>query len=788
MSITTSRLGRRSAGAVVASALSLTALAVLSPSAHGDTVTAAGGATATVADAVAVGKAIHITGTGWTGGTNPANGSTIGVKLGDALDTEPAAGPVTNPATGSSADNFDIWAAVEANADGTFSADIAFPTTSNTAPALASEWAVGSTHTLRLLSGSLESGDTPRSVLLTFTVSDGLVVAPTTAASGAVTVAFSGGSFPAGEVLSVKQGDTARQWTPAGRGATPVDTITAGSDGSIGASVVLPAGAAPAGANSLTITGDKGTSKSVSFVAGPAITFANGTGLNATGTLTLGNLKAGAKISSVKLGSTTTLAGNLTADASGVATASYTIPGSLTPVSYPLVITQTSPENQTYSSTVAVTPDENPLNTDKFTVTSSTSEAGVFYQGFYQSAYSAKEDALYVTASDRGTGNGGFLYKLDPSTFAIEASYEFKDHDGFTKTGGFGIGVDDVHGNVWVSNTGSASVAVYKESDLSLVKQFPANTITHPRDVVFDKASNQVFVSSASEGSSATSSGYISVFDATTLEKTEDVQTGTRDKFNPVALTLGGGKVYSPSLGSDKVLVLDTATLTPKFLTVKGLELPGGGRGASGITYADGKLFIASQGGNEVVVANAAGATSTDAGTDAADSTVKEVATGKQALNAAYDAVNKLVYVTNFGGTTVTVLDLNGAIVAKLPIATANHVTVDGKGNAFVVDKAAPVNRVWKISLKPTPPSTGNQQPTPPVVHLTPAQQKVAKAQAKVASVKAKIAAVKESNLKKKAKAKKLKALKKQLANAKKKLKKAKLALKKANKKAKKKK
>jgi hypothetical protein len=36
--------------------------------------------------------------------------------------------------------------------------------------------------------------------------------------------------------------------------------------------------------------------------------------------------------------------------------------------------------------------------------------------------------------------------------------------------------------------------------------------------------------------------------------------------------------------------------------------------------------------------------------------------------------------------------------VASLPIATANHIAVDGKGNAFVVDKATPNNKVWKIT------------------------------------------------------------------------------------------
>ncbi len=205
----------------------------------------------------------------------------------------------------------------------------------------------------------------------------------------------------------------------------------------------------------------------------------------------------------------------------------------MTPITQSLVITQTAPTAQTYTLSQTVYPDETPV-----APTSSTSSPAAptrLLPGFYQSAYSAAEDALYVTASDRGTGNGGYIYKLDPDTLTIEASFQTVDHDGFTKTGAFGIGVDDEHGNIWVSNTGSNSVAVYKESDLSLVKQFPAGETSHARDVVYDPSTDQVFVSSASEGSSATASGYISVYDADTLEKVTDIQTGTRDVFNPVA-------------------------------------------------------------------------------------------------------------------------------------------------------------------------------------------------------------------------------------------------------------
>lgn len=684
MSITTSRRAGRATAVIVATALGFSALGVLpsaTVAAYADTQTSNGG-TATVADVVSSGRAIHIEGTGWKTSSD-GTGSTIAVKLGGALDTEPKSGPVTNPATNQSADGFDIWDAIQADDDGTFSADITFPTPDNTNPALESAWAVGTSHSLRLLSGAMRTPDTGRSLELTFTVGDGLVSTATTAANGQVTVTFSGGNFPDGEVLSVANGSTPLQWTSTGRPTTVTDTYTVPSDGTLSARVVLPAGTAPAGDLKLTITGDKGTNKDVTVQVPPSVAFDNGTAQGASGTLTLGNLVAAAKISSVKLGDTV-LASDLTADGSGVATAPYEITKDLKPISQPLVIEQSAPSEQTYQLTQTIYPDETAAGAGRFVVTSSTED---LYQGLYQSAYSAKEKALYVTASDRGTGNSGFIYKLNPDTLAIEASHETTDHDGFTKTGAFGVGVDDVNGNIWVTNTGSGSVAVYKASDLDLVKQFPASTISHPRDIVYDPKTDRVFASSASEGSSAASTGYISVFEAKApYDKVTDVQTGPRDVFNPVSLSLADGKLFSPSLGSNKVLSLDTSSLDPKFLTIDGINV--GGRGASGIAYdaADKRLFIASQNSSEVVIADAT-----------TGETIKEVPTGRQALNVAFDEVHKLVYVANFGGTSVTVLDIDGNKIAALPIATSNHVSVDGLGNAFVVDKAAS-NKVWKIA------------------------------------------------------------------------------------------
>jgi hypothetical protein len=684
------RTPRRAVAGLVAG---LTVVATVGVAALGATPASAdtgtsGSASATVADAVAVGGIIHIEGTGWTNAGD--GGSTLGIKL-DSGNTEPSSGPPINPASGTATTGLGLWAAVGAEADGTFSADISFPTTTNTNPAIVAEsWAVGTTHHLRLLTGVLESGDPGRSVQLTFTVAPALTATGTSSTTGLVTVAVSGSGFTAGEVLSIAEGATPLQWST-GRPATLSDTYTVPATGSISANVIFAAGTKRAGVLTLDITGDQGTDREVSLTVLPYVSFGGGTTQASTGTLTIGNLADGAVIDSVSLGDDE-IASDLTASAGGTATADYSLTDA--PLgTQPLVIVQSAPVAVTYRSTQKVSPDPTPFNDDQYRL---RSEGTGIFQGLYQSAYSDSRDALFATAaSGTGAAENGYLYKLDPDTLAVEASIQagFVSGESGARFAPYGVGVDDVNGTVWVTNTRTATVAVYDADDLSLLKQYPSNTITHPRDAIYDPSSNRVFVSSASEGT--TGDGYISVFeggdndgDGTPYEKIGDVQTGPRSVFNPVSLALSDGKLVSPSLQSDKVVVIDTKTLEFEFLSIAGIDV--GGRGASGIAFdgADDRLFIASQNSDEVVIA--------DASTGA---TIKEVATGTQALNVAWDAVHKLAYVTNFGSTNVTVLDKDGTKVANLPIARANHVTVDGKGNAYVVDKNT-ANKVWKIAPK----------------------------------------------------------------------------------------
>lgn len=174
----------RAAAIVIAAALSLGSLSL---PARAGTGTAVDGATATGPDAVVVGKSIRVSGTGWIApDAAGGGGSVIGVKLDDSVLTPKT--PPVNPVD--SQPNTRVWAVVQAKADGSWQVDLPFPTTANTAPAsgfVAENWVAGTTHNVRLLTGSLKPNDTIRSVSLPFTVTLPSLTGSTPKISGTAT-------------------------------------------------------------------------------------------------------------------------------------------------------------------------------------------------------------------------------------------------------------------------------------------------------------------------------------------------------------------------------------------------------------------------------------------------------------------------------------------------------------------------------------------------------------------------------------------------------------------------
>jgi hypothetical protein len=156
--------------ALVAAALSvvLTAVGAGAATAAQHTGSSDAGVTFTVPDQVVVGEDLHLSGTGWVT-TAGDTGSVIAIKLDEGAVTTTRS--VTHPVTGAVQGNKTIWAMVQAQPDGTWSADVPLPTlgTANVA------WAAGETHSLRLLTSTMIAGDKVRTESASFEV-----VAPAT--------------------------------------------------------------------------------------------------------------------------------------------------------------------------------------------------------------------------------------------------------------------------------------------------------------------------------------------------------------------------------------------------------------------------------------------------------------------------------------------------------------------------------------------------------------------------------------------------------------------------------
>lgn len=296
--------------------------------------------------------------------------------------------------------------------------------------------------------------------------------------------------------------------------------------------------------------------------------------------------------------------------------------------------------------------------------------------GVYQSAYSAKSDRLFVTSAvGRPPVKESQLVKVNPKTLTIESSIKPAVQDG--RDDGqvqavYGVGVDDANGNVWVTNTRSNTVAVYKQADLSLVKQFPDDTASHARDIVIDAKHHRAYASSPG-------SNIITVFDTKTLEVLAPIalRGKTRGDVSLMSLALDAdhGKLYTISSGTNELFIVDLK----KGEAEQVYALPGA-RNASGVAVdaKNQQVYVASQGSDNLLIV------------DAKDGKVLHtIAVGAGALNVAFDPVRELAYVSNRGAGTVTLVNPKGQIVANLEGGSyPNHVALDGKGNAFLLNKA----------------------------------------------------------------------------------------------------
>lgn len=359
------------------------------------------------------------------------------------------------------------------------------------------------------------------------------------------------------------------------------------------------------------------------------------------------------------------------ADAEGKFSLKFALPANAATGRHPIVVRADAPDAAAVVE-LKVSPKVPLSGAERFDVASAK-----LAQGLYQSAYSAKSDAVFVTSAvGRPPVTRSELLKVDPRTLQVLARAtpaKVPGHDDGRVHAVYGVAVDDANGNVWVTNTREDTIAVYRQSDLSLVKQFDAGTVPHARDVIVDARRGKAYAS-------ATGETHLSVFDAKTLAFLKELPIESKQrggKFVPMSLELdeASGKLFTVSIEAGEAAVIDTATDTvDRVIPLANAHT------ASGVAFdaARNRLLVASQGSDNLLVVDAANG-----------EVLHDVAVGAGPLNVAFDDASGLAYVSNRGAGTVTVVDRDGAIVANLDGGTfPNHVHEDGKGHVFAVNKS----------------------------------------------------------------------------------------------------
>jgi DNA-binding beta-propeller fold protein YncE len=387
-------------------------------------------------------------------------------------------------------------------------------------------------------------------------------------------------------------------------------------------------------------------------------------------------------------GDTVLNAAPLVVDAQGNFKTTVAIPADAVPGQHPLVARASQPAAAAVT-TLRVSPKLPLSGQQAFSQTS-----GKLVQGLYQSAYSAKSNALFVTSAvGRPPVTQSQLLKVDPTslkTVKAVTPAQVPDAKGGSVYAVYGVGVDDANGNVWVSNTRQDTVAVYRQSDLGLVHQFPVGTVPHARDVVVDAQRGKVFAS-------ATGEDHLSVFDAKTLKPLEPITLASgvdEEKFVPMSLALDAthGKLYTVSMGTPEAAVIDVASGKVDRVIDLGNAVSASGVAVDG---KRGRLYVAAQGTDNLLIVDVASGT-----------VLHDVPVGAGALNVTVEPVSGLAYVTNRGAGTVAVVDGDGKVVGNLDGGTfPNHVSHDGKGNVFAVNKSRGAedpngDRVTRIAKK----------------------------------------------------------------------------------------
>lgn len=404
---------------------------------------------------------------------------------------------------------------------------------------------------------------------------------------------------------------------------------------------------------------------------------------------------------SVDLGQTAT------ADKDGKFRTQFVLPAAAEPGRYALVASAANPAASLLVP-LKISPNVPLSGQERFNVQSQP-----LVPGLYQAGYSAKTDRVFVTSAvGRPPVTRSELVKVNAQTLAIEqrvtapAAPTQPARPGAPAANApasnapalpglyavYGVGVDDANGNVWVTNTRQNTIAVYRQSDLALIKQFEPGVLPHGRDVLVDDVQGKAYASPVGEPK-------VAVFNAKTPAFLKDIpiETSLRGRdvkaFSPMSLALdkASSRLFVVSAGGEVAIVNTKTDTVEKVYAVPSAV------SASGVAYdaQTDRIFVAAQGSDNVVIVDAK-----------TGKTLHDVKVGAGTLNVTFDPARRVAYAANRASDTVTILDAEGKIVGNLDIGSfPNHIAVDGKGGVFTVNKARGAqdgegDRIGRITLR----------------------------------------------------------------------------------------
>ncbi|MEZ2188853.1 hypothetical protein [Corynebacterium sp. CCM 9204] len=557
-----------------------------------------------------------------------------------------------------------------------------------------------------------------------------VIAAETDASTAAVTIRYSY-TYPAGNITAAVFEVTATNLTPGATLTALIDgepvgfhagglniapTATVNEDGTYTGRVV---GMAPAVAGGVqhTVTLSDGTNTvSADEQLDPQITFGSTEAPEventAIGTTDLAihilNLKPGSVITRVSAGDLNLLSDGVThtVDDSG----NLTIPGLSIPndpalIGQELSVTARvsgSETETTFDDTATISPASPLKNTDGFAVTSK--ELG---PGLYQVAYSAKQNALFVTRSQFfGSENPTSIYKVNADTLDIEATYTPVTADGTTGTDAakvFGLAIDDARDILWVTNTLNDSVSAYSATSGELLKEFPAGSVPHPRAIAVDEATGRAYVSTPTSSEES-----IAVFDGNTLTQMDSLATPGFSGAMELRFDSEAQVIYTVGFKNGKAARISISDGATTVYDLPGDDTPRGGGVA--LDTKRNHLFVANQNPSTVDVI------------DLSDgSVISTIVTGANPLDAIYDPASDRVFVVNRGSGTVTVINAETLeITGNLDVGFyPNDLATNDKGTIYGVNKPTSGNygtadsifKIEPITETPIPGSTGSSTP-----------------------------------------------------------------------------